>query len=193
MTVGGPWLKCIKEMFTFILFWKFIGLTPLTQSFSPACRPIEIVNLIGPLSNFNTRVSTRIQKHLPELNVPQQQSPLLEPTSKMSSRFSTLARNGSSVSSSSTGSAVPFSNNRPLSRFRAYMLPAWLSEISLYERIAMGIFDPGVAVLTREQMELHIQHAPDVRGILECLPVANNEGVMFVGWRKKLRTWPVSK
>lgn len=103
MTVGGPWPKCIKETFTFILFWKFIGLTPLTQSSSPACRPIETVNLIGPLSNFNTRVSTRIEKHLPELDVPQQQSPLLEPTSKMSSRFSTLARNGSSVSSSSTG------------------------------------------------------------------------------------------
>jgi hypothetical protein len=74
----GP--KCIKETLAFIQFWKSIGLTPLTQSFSPACRLIEIVNLIGPLSNFNTQVSTHTQKHLPELDVPQQQHPLLEPT-----------------------------------------------------------------------------------------------------------------
>jgi hypothetical protein len=66
-------------------------------------------------------------------------------------------------------------------------------ETNLYERIAMGILHPGIAVLTREEMELHIHQAPDVRGMLECLPVASSEGAMFVGWRKKLPTWPVSK
>jgi hypothetical protein len=49
----------------------------------------------------------------------------------------------------------------------------------------------GMAVLTIEMMEMHIQHAPDVRGILDCLPVASRDGAMFVGWRKKVPTWPV--
>jgi hypothetical protein len=51
----------------------------------------------------------------------------------------------------------------------------------------------GMAVLTREMMEMHVHQAPDVRGMLDCLPVAHREDAMFVGWRKKLPTWPISK
>ena len=55
----------------------------------------------------------------------------------------------------------------------------------------MGIRRSGVSVLTVEDMEAHIKEAPDVRGMLDCLPVAGPGDMMFVGWRKKLSTWPV--
>jgi len=47
-----------------------------------------------------------------------------------------------------------------------------------------------MAVLTREMMEMHIQQAPDVRGMLDCLPVADKSGNALFGWRQKLGTWP---
>jgi hypothetical protein len=49
----------------------------------------------------------------------------------------------------------------------------------------------GIAVMTAEMMEMHIQQAPEVRGMLDCLPVATRTGE--VGFRQKLRTWPMSK
>lgn len=48
----------------------------------------------------------------------------------------------------------------------------------------------GMAVLTTEMMEMHIQRAPDIRGMMDCLPVADEAGVAFLGWRQKLGTWP---
>jgi hypothetical protein len=49
----------------------------------------------------------------------------------------------------------------------------------------------GIAVMTREIMEMHIQQAPEVRGMLDCLPAATSSGEL--GFRQKLRTWPVYK
>jgi hypothetical protein len=46
--------------------------------------------------------------------------------------------------------------------------------------------------MTREVMEIHAQQAPDVRGILDFLPVADRSNAGFVGWRQKLGTWPCS-
>lgn len=50
-----------------------------------------------------------------------------------------------------------------------------------------------MAVFTREMMEMHIQQAPDVRGMLDCLPVADRSNLAFIGWRQKLGTWPLTK
>jgi hypothetical protein len=57
----------------------------------------------------------------------------------------------------------------------------------------VGTLSMGMAVLTREMMEMHIQQAPDVRGMLDCLPVADRSNMGFIGWRQKLGTWPISK
>ncbi|KAN0110421.1 hypothetical protein V8E51_006808 [Hyaloscypha variabilis] len=106
----------------------------------------------------------------------------------MSARFSTLARNGSNISASSSGSsAVPSSHNYPRLLRSRTMLSAWLTAPNLYERLATGTPRSGTSILTREEME----QASDVRGMLDCLPVAGPEGAIFVGWRKKLSTWPV--
>ena len=48
-----------------------------------------------------------------------------------------------------------------------------------------------MAVLTREMMEMHIQQAPDIHGMLDCLPVADRNNMGFIGWRQKLGTWPL--
>jgi hypothetical protein len=137
----------------------------------------------------------------------------------MSASLSTLARNGSHASSSSSGYAQPASllkyhltnnsarsstglslssNNHIFNRFRTHTLPTWLHESwanqpNQYEGMAMGTLRLGMAVLTREMMEMHIQQAPDVRGMLDCLPVADKQDATFIGWRKKLPTWPVLK
>jgi hypothetical protein len=50
-----------------------------------------------------------------------------------------------------------------------------------------------MAILTREMMEMHIQQAPDVRGMFDCLPMTDRQDAMFIGWRKKLPTWPMLK
>jgi len=121
----------------------------------------------------------------------------------MSASFSTLARNGSHTttsSSSSSGSTglFPSSNDHIFKRSRTHTIPTWLHESwakhpNLYEGMAVGTLRLGMAVLTREMMEMHIQQAPDVRGMLDCLPVADKQDAMFIGWRKKLPTWPVLK
>jgi hypothetical protein len=152
------------------------------------------------------------QEHPQKLDRLSSKKYLLDSTSKMSARFSTLVRNGSNISSSSSGyvqltflpgttqltfdesSAGPSSINLPLSRFRSYTLTTWSTEANHYERlIATGKTRLGIAVLTREMMEMHIQHAPDVRGMFDCLPVAGRDSAMFIGWRKKQPTWPRSK
>jgi hypothetical protein len=135
----------------------------------------------------------------------------------MSATFSTIARNGSHDSSSS-GYAQPALlqttypriltfvrkptsvslNNHKFSRFRAYTFQTWLQESwgnhpNQYEQMAIGTLRLGMAVLTREMMEMHIQQAPNVRGMLDCLPVTDRQDAMFTGWRKKLPTWPMVK
>lgn len=40
-------------------------------------------------------------------------------------------------------------------------------------------------------MEMHIQQAPEVRGMLDCLPTTTRTGEL--GFRQKLGTWPMSK
>jgi hypothetical protein len=51
----------------------------------------------------------------------------------------------------------------------------------------------GMAVMTRGMVEMHIQRTPDVRGMLDYLPVAGQSNAGFIGWRQKLRTWPSDK
>jgi len=50
----------------------------------------------------------------------------------------------------------------------------------------------GVAHMTREMMEIRIQNAPDLRGMMDCLPTRQLSH-MEVGWRPKSGTWPLSK
>ena len=91
------------------------------------------------------------------------------------------------------------SHNHLLSSLRCVpSLPSWLhgsyaAHNHRYERIALGRPSIGMAVLTRELMEMHIQQAPDIRGMLDCLPVADRPNMTFIGWRQKLGTWPLSK
>lgn len=61
-----------------------------------------------------------------------------------------------------------------------------------HERIALGHIEMGMAVLTREMMEMQIQQAPNVRGMMDCLPTKQPER-SEMGWRVKLGTWPLSK
>jgi hypothetical protein len=49
----------------------------------------------------------------------------------------------------------------------------------------------GIAVLTREMMEMHIVQTPNARGVVDYLPVASRHS--FIGWRQKLGTWPLTK
>ena len=58
-----------------------------------------------------------------------------------------------------------------------------------HERIAAGVMSTGIAMMTREMMEMHIQQAPEIRGILDYLPTARPEELSF---GRKFRTWPVS-
>lgn len=135
----------------------------------------------------------------------------------MSSIGSKIARQGSATSSTagyahptSPASAAPAntvhssidqsSHNHFFSRLRATPQPSWLHEVWLphsyrHERVPAGAMRMGMAVMTREMMEMHIQRAPDVRGMLDCLPVAakSSENAGFIGWRQKLGTWPTSK
>lgn len=135
----------------------------------------------------------------------------------MSSVGSKLARQGSATSSTAgyvqfttqasrapantrNSSVDQSAHNHFFSRLRATPQPSWLHEVwatqnHRHERIAAGTLRMGMAVLTREMMEMHIQRAPDVRGMLDCLPVAakSSEDAGFIGWRQKLGTWPTSK
>ncbi|KUJ21937.1 uncharacterized protein LY89DRAFT_681298 [Mollisia scopiformis] len=112
----------------------------------------------------------------------------------MSSISSRIARNGSAISSTSSSSVDNSSHNHIVSSFRSLTNPPWLHEIMAkqnhrHERIAIGTMNVGVAVLTAEMMQMHIQRSPDIRGMLDCLPVARKDNAAFLGWRQKLRTW----
>jgi hypothetical protein len=67
------------------------------------------------------------------------------------------------------------------------------------ERINNGALAMGMAVMTREMLEPHMNQSPDVNGIWDYVPVAGRRNSFgkkgldrserFVGWRQKLRTW----
>ena len=55
----------------------------------------------------------------------------------------------------------------------------------------------GVALMTREMIEMQVQQAPNIRGMLDCLPsklparqATLKEEIFF---RQKLGTWPLTK
>jgi len=104
-----------------------------------------------------------------------------------------------SLSDINSSSAYTSSHNHLLTQFRSIpTLSSWIHESLLpqnhrHERIAMGVMSMGIAVMTREMMEMHIVQAPDVRGFLDCVPVADRSNMGFIGWRQKVGTWPLSK
>jgi len=116
---------------------------------------------------------------------------------------SILARNGSRASVASTSSASSTSSTdssfhhhflshiRPLEDISSHF-HSWLHVPHRHEEIAAGQVQRGVAHLTREMMEMQIQRAPDMRGMMDCLPTRQLHH-MEVGWRPKLGTWPLSK
>ncbi|TVY91946.1 hypothetical protein LAWI1_G002410 [Lachnellula willkommii] len=114
----------------------------------------------------------------------------------MASNMSRIIRTGSYSSISTSSSIDSSSHNHILSSFHSiqnlssWLNASWLPHNHRHERIATATISTGMAVLTREMMEMHIQQAPDVHGMLDCLPVADNSGKAFVGWRQKLGTWP---
>lgn len=115
------------------------------------------------------------------------------------SSMSKLARNGSHTSVASTSSSVDTSaHNHFLNAIRSSpSLRTWLQESwspidHRHERIAAGVTSKGIAVLTRELMEMHVQQAPDIRGMMDCLPTAAARAE-DMGFRQKLRTWPMPK
>ncbi|TVY29900.1 hypothetical protein LHYA1_G001790 [Lachnellula hyalina] len=110
--------------------------------------------------------------------------------------MSRIVRTGSQLSTSTSSSIDSSSHNHILSSFHSiqnlssWLNTTWLPHNHRHERIATATISTGMAVLTREMMEMHIQQAPDMRGMLDCLPVADKSGNGFVGWRQKLGTWP---
>jgi len=123
----------------------------------------------------------------------------------MTSSLSKLARNGShtSIASTSSSSSTDSSSHhhflshiRPLEDISSHFRDSWFHVRHRHEEIAAGQVKRGVAHLTREMMEMQIQHAPDVRGMMDCLPTRQlhtRQLHMDVGWRPKLGTWPLSK
>lgn len=117
---------------------------------------------------------------------------------KMSLPLSNLARNGSHMSVSSASSADSsshlhyFTYSHHIQDFRSWLDASWRHSDARHERIALGHVKQGIAVTTREMMEMQVQHAPNLRGMLDCLPTRQPLH-MEVGWRPKLGTWPLSK
>jgi len=118
--------------------------------------------------------------------------PLSQRTTKMSN-ISKFARNGSHNSAASSSSMDNSSHNHILNSIRpGPSLRTWLQESFAvdhrHERIATGTMSQGLAAMTREMMEMQIQQAPDIRGILEGLPTAR---AADLGLRQRFQTWPV--
>ncbi|KAH7342882.1 hypothetical protein BKA65DRAFT_552498 [Rhexocercosporidium sp. MPI-PUGE-AT-0058] len=115
----------------------------------------------------------------------------------VNSGFSKIARNGSAISTSSSSGSVDSSSHHhifsQIPSFSTWFQHTMSSQNHRHERIATGTMRAGMAVLTREIMEMHIHQAPDIRGMLDCLPVADRSNMEFVGWRQKLGTWPSTK
>jgi hypothetical protein len=135
--------------------------------------------------------------------------------SRMTSNMSQIARTGSHTSTSTSGydhlvllvqrtssniscsTMDSSSHNHTLSFHSIQNLPSWLNTSWLpynhrHERIATGTHSMGMAILTTQMMEMHIQQAPDIRGMMDCSPVADKSNAGFIGWRQKLGTWPKS-
>ncbi|TVY78215.1 hypothetical protein LSUE1_G004671 [Lachnellula suecica] len=116
----------------------------------------------------------------------------------MDSNMSQIVRVGSSTSFSTTGTADTSSHHHTFSSLNSLAkLPSWLQEswLNLYHRherigVAAGALSMGMAVMTREMVEMHIQQAPEARALKDYLPVADNSNIRFIGWRQKLQTWP---
>ncbi|KAG9239027.1 hypothetical protein BJ875DRAFT_261549 [Amylocarpus encephaloides] len=106
-------------------------------------------------------------------------SPLPSPT--------TSNGQGSSIDTSSHHHFI--SNLRP--SLTSWLHEAWAPINHRHERLALGSPTRGMSILSRESMEMQNLESPEVRGMMDCLPVA--EGHRFVGWRRKLGTWPLSK
>ena len=144
---------------------------------------------------------------------------LMNPTKRMSagsSSWSKLVNHGTPASSdeyewysscvhwpctnmycSSTGIKASSRNNL-VSNHKTTILTSWLQSCwgthnIRHEQVAVGIRSPGVAVMTGREMEIHIMETPDIRGMLDCIPVADIEDFRFIGWRKKAWTFPCSK
>jgi hypothetical protein len=54
------------------------------------------------------------------------------------------------------------------------------------ERIAPEAVNSRMAVLTQGLMDMQTQQAPDVRGTIYSVPVADIAGHRFIRWRRKL-------
>jgi len=127
----------------------------------------------------------------------------------MSARLSVLARNGSASSSRYAPSTCYrivslsdlcrasidiSSHNHFLSSIRSIPnLSYWLHDAQnhRHERIATGTVGMGMAIITQDIIEMHIQQVPDVRGMMDFLPATDQSGLSFIGWRKKMMTWQV--
>jgi len=131
------------------------------------------------------------------------QKRLTAPRRRITANMSRLARNGSFASTSSTSSVDSSSHDhilnnlahlRPFHNLSSWFHGTAVSADNRYERIAVGTLSMGMAVMTREMMEMQVQQAPSVRGMMDCLPtrVPRKNG-MEMGWRVKLGTWPLSK
>lgn len=132
------------------------------------------------------------------------------------STISKLVRNGSHSSTSSMLDSPPLSvfgtpsnkssssldtsahnhvlsQSHSISDIKSWLEESWSPINTRYERFATGNPTMGMAVLTRSVMEMHIVQSPDMRGMIDCLPVADRQAPRLMGWRQKLGTWPLSK
>ncbi|KAH8672691.1 hypothetical protein BGZ60DRAFT_283797 [Tricladium varicosporioides] len=82
---------------------------------------------------------------------------------------------------------------RSISDVSSWLHGSWVPINHRHERITAGALSMGMAVMTREMMEMHVVQAPNVRGMLDCLPVADRSTLKTIGWRQKLGTWPLLK
>ena len=86
------------------------------------------------------------------------------------------------------------SHNHILNHIRSiptsWLQESWVPLNHRHERIAVGALSLGIAVMTQEMVEMHVHQAPDVRGMMDYLPVHRP---LEFGVRQKLGTWPLSK
>ncbi|RDW88722.1 hypothetical protein BP6252_00754 [Coleophoma cylindrospora] len=114
--------------------------------------------------------------------------------------YSTLARQGSQASISSSASFDTSSHNHSLNHVQSspalpsWLHVSWLPRADRSERIAAGATTTAaLGVMARELVEMHVVQAPDVRGFIDCIPVADRASLGFLGWRRKAWTFPSPK
>lgn len=89
------------------------------------------------------------------------------------------------------------SHNTHHLHFTSWLRESWAPLFHRHEQIAVGALPRGIALMTREMMEMQVQQAPNIRGMLDCLPTrlparhATLQQETF--FRQKLGTWPLSK